>query len=128
MKVQVMDRAKKKKFIAELEDLGMKKIPQMLVKTGKERVRAFSGSLGKDDIYDILVTLNSINNSKADITILSINEEITTETEAEEQEKEDTANPPETPKDVEKDLTWLWILIGVVVIGIVVWFVSMKKK
>lgn len=48
-----MDRAKKKKFIAGLEDLGMKKIPQMLVKSGKERVRAFSGNLNKDEIYDI---------------------------------------------------------------------------
>ena len=53
MKIQIMDRAKKKKFIAELADLGMKKVPEMLVKSGKERVRAFSGDLGKDDIYDI---------------------------------------------------------------------------
>ena len=53
MKIQIMDRAKKKKFIAEVADLGMKKIPEMLVKSGKERVRAFSGDLGKDDIYDI---------------------------------------------------------------------------
>jgi NOL1/NOP2/fmu family ribosome biogenesis protein len=53
MKIQIMDRSKKKKFVAGLSDLGMKKIPEMLVKTGKERVRAFSGSLNKDDIYDI---------------------------------------------------------------------------
>jgi len=53
MKIQIMDRAKKKKFIAEVADLGMKKIPQMLVKSGKERVRAFSGDLNRDDIYDI---------------------------------------------------------------------------
>jgi len=53
MKIQIMDRAKKKKFIAEIADLGMKKIPEMLVKSGKERVRAFSGDLNKDDIYDI---------------------------------------------------------------------------
>ena len=53
MRIQIMDRAKKKKFVAELEDLGMKKIPQMLVRSGKERIRAFSGSLNKDDIYDI---------------------------------------------------------------------------
>jgi len=53
MKIQIMDRAKKKKFIAGLEDLGMKKITQMLVKSGKERVRAFSGDLNKDDVYDI---------------------------------------------------------------------------
>ena len=53
MKIQILDRAKKKKFIAGLEDLGMKKITQILVKSGKERVRAFSGDLNKDDIYDI---------------------------------------------------------------------------
>ena len=53
MKIRVMDRAKKKKFIAELTDLGMKKIPEMLIKAGSERVRAFSGDLSKDDIYDI---------------------------------------------------------------------------
>lgn len=52
MKIQIMDRAKKKKFIAGLEDLGMKKITQMLVKSGKERVRAFSGDMNKDELYD----------------------------------------------------------------------------
>jgi len=53
MKIQIIDRAKKKKFVAGVEDLGMKKITQMLVKTGKERVRAFSGDLDSEAIYDI---------------------------------------------------------------------------
>jgi len=53
MKIQIMDRAKKKKFVAGVADLGMVKIPEMLVKSGKEKVRAFSGSLNKDEIYDI---------------------------------------------------------------------------
>ena len=52
MKISIMDRAKKKKFVAGLANLGMKKIPQMLVKSGKERVRAFSGSMNKDELYD----------------------------------------------------------------------------
>jgi len=52
MKISIMDRAKKKKFIAGLEDLGMKKIPQMLVKSGQERVRAFTGDMNKDELYD----------------------------------------------------------------------------
>ena len=52
MKISIMDRAKKKKFIAGVEDLGMKKITQMLVKSGHERVRAFSGSMNKDELYD----------------------------------------------------------------------------
>lgn len=53
MKIQIMNKAKKKKFVAGLAELGMKKISEMLVKTGKERVRAFSGSLDKDEIYEI---------------------------------------------------------------------------
>ena len=53
MKIQIMNKAKKKKFVAGLAELGMKKISEMLVKTGKERVRAFSGSLNKDEIYEI---------------------------------------------------------------------------
>jgi len=53
MKIQIMDNAKKKKFIAGLSELGLKKIPQMLVKSGEERVRAFSGDMDKDEIYEI---------------------------------------------------------------------------
>ena len=53
MKIQVLDRAKKKKFIEGLSDLGIKKIPQMLVRSGKERIRAFSGDLDRKAIMDI---------------------------------------------------------------------------
>lgn len=53
MKIQIMDRAKKKKFIAGLSDLGMKKIPELLVKSGKERVRAYSGDLSTEQIMEI---------------------------------------------------------------------------
>lgn len=53
MKIQIMDNAKKKKFIAGLSELGLKKIPQMLVKSGQERVRAFSGDMDKDELYEI---------------------------------------------------------------------------
>jgi len=52
MRIQIIDRAKKKKFIVEVEDLGMKKIPQLLVRSGKERIRAYSGDLSKDQIMD----------------------------------------------------------------------------
>jgi len=52
MKISIMDRAKKKKFIAGIADLGMKKIPQMLVKSGQKRVRAFSGDMNKDELYN----------------------------------------------------------------------------
>lgn len=53
MKIQIMDRAKKKKFVAGLGDLGMKKIPELLVKSGKERIRAYSGDLSTEQIMEI---------------------------------------------------------------------------
>ncbi len=53
MKIQVLDRAKKKKFVAGLSELGIKKIPQMLVRSGKEKIRAFSGDLSREQIMEI---------------------------------------------------------------------------
>jgi len=53
MKIQIMDRGKKKKFIAGLADLGMKKIPELLLKSGKEKVRAYSGDLSTEQIMEI---------------------------------------------------------------------------
>jgi len=53
MKIQILDRAKKKKFIAGLSDLGMKKIPELLIRSGKEKIRAYSGSLSTEQIMEI---------------------------------------------------------------------------
>jgi len=53
MKIHIMDRAKKKKFLGELEIFGMRKIPELLIRTGKERMRAFSGSLSRGEIMEI---------------------------------------------------------------------------
>lgn len=53
MKIDILSRGKKKKFIEGLSDLGIKKIPQMLVRSGKEKIRAFSGDLDKAAIMDI---------------------------------------------------------------------------
>ncbi len=53
MKITLLDKAKKKKIISEVADLGLKKIPQLLIKTGAERIRAFSGSLSKEEIMEI---------------------------------------------------------------------------
>jgi len=50
MKIQILDKTKKKKLIQELNHLGIKKIPQLLLKSGKERIRAFSGSFSKQEI------------------------------------------------------------------------------
>ena len=52
MKIQILDRAKKKKFIAGLADLGMRKIPELLIRSGTERIRAYSGDLSTEQIMD----------------------------------------------------------------------------
>jgi NOL1/NOP2/fmu family ribosome biogenesis protein len=53
MKIDVLSRGKKKKFIEGLSGLGIKKIPQMLVRSGKEKIRAFSGDLDREAIMNI---------------------------------------------------------------------------
>jgi len=53
MKIQILNNAKKKKFVAGVADLGIKKIPQLLVRTGKERIRAYSGDLSTEQIMEI---------------------------------------------------------------------------
>jgi len=53
VKIHIMDRAKKKKFISGLDNLGMKKIPELLVRSGKERIRAYSGDLSTEQIMEI---------------------------------------------------------------------------
>ena len=50
MKIQILDKAKKKKFIEGISYLGVEKIPLLLMATGTERVRAFSGSLSNEEI------------------------------------------------------------------------------
>ena len=53
MKIQILDKSKKKKFIAGIENFGIKKIPELLIRTGKERIRAYSGNFSTDEIWDI---------------------------------------------------------------------------
>lgn len=53
MKIQILNKAKKKKFVAGLTNLGIKKIPQLLIRTGKERIRAYSGNLNTEQVMDI---------------------------------------------------------------------------
>jgi len=53
MKIQILDRTKKKKFIEGLEELGLKKIQELLVRSGLERIRAYSGSLSSEEIMSL---------------------------------------------------------------------------
>ncbi|NPE26896.1 hypothetical protein HNV12_02745 [Methanococcoides sp. SA1] len=53
MRIDVLSRAKKKKFVEGLSDLGIRRIDQKLVRSGKEKIRAFSGELEKNEILDL---------------------------------------------------------------------------
>lgn len=83
-----------------------------------------------DGLYDISVTLDSITGGKADLTILSISEEVTVESEvAEEEAEEAAADVAEEEEEVveEGSRIWIWIIVIVVVLiiaGVIVW----KKK
>ncbi len=50
MKFNVMDRSKKKKFILGINDFGIEKIDEVLIKWGNERVKAYSGDFSRDEI------------------------------------------------------------------------------
>jgi hypothetical protein len=53
MKIQIMDRTKKKRFIEGLSELGISKIGDVLVRSGTERIRAFSGDLKREQIMEL---------------------------------------------------------------------------
>ncbi len=43
----------KKRIVNELEDFGIEKLPYLLIETGKEKIRGFSGSLMKEQIKEL---------------------------------------------------------------------------
>ena len=80
-----------------------------------------------DGFYDIYVILNAIANNKANVTMQKIHEEIpakegpvTTTGELEEGEEKEEAE--------EKDLTLLWIIIGIVVLVAIIGGGIVAKK
>lgn len=46
----ILDNTKKKKVLDKISYLGIKKIPFLLSKLGKEAIRAFSGSLSREEL------------------------------------------------------------------------------
>lgn len=57
MKLEFIKNSEKKRILSKLnEQFGIEKLPFLLIKSGKEKIRGFSGSLSKEEI----VKLNEI--------------------------------------------------------------------
>lgn len=78
----------------------------------------------EDGFYDIWITLNSIDSNKADITVVSISEEIEIEKETKETADSEESEIPETE---EKNLIWLWILIILIVVAGILYIFKNKS-
>ena len=86
-----------------------------------------------DNYYDLNVKLNSIENNKASIFMLSIHELMPV---VEEPVEEEVVQQEETPSitgeaigDTEggSNLLWLWLLIAAIVVGFVIWAIKRNK-
>ncbi len=81
-----------------------------------------------DTYYDLSVTLNSITNNKADITITSIKEEIPAPAPGQQTTTETGGAAGAGGSSVEGSSNWwIWVIVAVVVIVIIA-FVVMKRK
>lgn len=56
--LNILDAAKKKRFIDEVSYLGIKKFPYLLIQTGRERIIAYSGSFSREEISKICQLLS----------------------------------------------------------------------
>ncbi|MFA5992620.1 MAG: hypothetical protein WC796_02870 [Candidatus Pacearchaeota archaeon] len=59
VKVEILDRTKKKKVLEILEEAyGIEDLPYMFIKTGKDKVRIFSGEMAWDEINEFSKKVN----------------------------------------------------------------------
>ncbi len=59
MNVHFLSSAEKKELLAQLEEqFGIEELPYLLIETGKERIRAFSGALSKEELLDLAQLVN----------------------------------------------------------------------
>jgi NOL1/NOP2/fmu family ribosome biogenesis protein len=57
--ISFIKSSQKKKLLAELEkNYGIKKVPYLLLETGKKKLRAFSGHLSKEEISQLADLIN----------------------------------------------------------------------
>ena len=58
-KVELLDKTKKKKIVQKLEkDYGIEELNYLLVRSGKENIRIFSGSLSKEELNLLAKEIN----------------------------------------------------------------------
>lgn len=50
---QILDNTKKKKIIEKISPLGIKKVSHLLIRIGKERILAYSGSLSREELSEL---------------------------------------------------------------------------
>jgi len=81
-----------------------------------------------DDYYDILVKLNSIESSKASITIQSIHELVTEDTTAGEDDLQDAGETTAGDEAAEEESNVWWISGIIILILIIVGIIYAKKK
>jgi len=83
-----------------------------------------------DDYYDILVKLNSIESSKANITVQSIHELITEDTTEAEEGLEDAGDTAAGEEEAAAKIENLWWYIGgiIALILVIVGIIYAKKK
>ena len=89
--------------------------------------------LNDDGFYDIIVKLLGIANNKADVSVQEIHQEVPEGGEAVSSTGDVTpiasGGEGEEEEDEGMGLNWLWfIVIGVILVGVVAWFVLNKKK
>jgi hypothetical protein len=89
--------------------------------------------VNSDGVYDIYVILNSILSNKADLTIKYLNEVISEEKNSKVETSGEIIKGEEIIEEIqseetEKNLTWLWIILGIALIGIIAWFFIRNKE
>jgi len=55
---ETLDKTKKKKIIEMFSEFGIEKLPYLLIKTGSEKIRGYSGSLSVEEINKLKREIN----------------------------------------------------------------------
>lgn len=85
MKIELLDNTKKKKVLIILNDnYGIENLPLMLIKTSKDKIRAYSGNLSREELNELaknvnieligtqLCTLTDENNARLNFDVMNL--------------------------------------------------------